>query len=278
MIEVIDRIPMYPGRVKLIPVAGQANTYDLVRADEPIEPGTPINRALFQAFIDDMNAIRQQVNDKLFEMSQRVQIDSLADGSVIGLYENGVMVPFVVLEKNYVESGRVLVVRRDSVKAETLYAESDTDYSGSKTDVWLNNDYLLTLDAATQGVLVEESIPVFNEYGVYASNRKVFLLSHKEYNLASVSGLPAEGSAISYFDTAERKIALYNGTPYRHWTRTVIQNDTVAGLVLETGSVGTDNPKTGIAGIRPAFTLPSTFVVTVVVPSTENVVATAEVI
>ena len=51
MIEVIDRIPLYPGRVKLIPVAGQANTYDLVRADEPLVAGTPINRALFESIV-----------------------------------------------------------------------------------------------------------------------------------------------------------------------------------------------------------------------------------
>ena len=44
---VVDRIPTYPGRVKLTPVSGQTNTYDLVRADQPIEEGTPINKALF---------------------------------------------------------------------------------------------------------------------------------------------------------------------------------------------------------------------------------------
>lgn len=45
-IPVVDRVPTYPGRVKLTPVAGQANTYDLVRADLPINEGTPINKAL----------------------------------------------------------------------------------------------------------------------------------------------------------------------------------------------------------------------------------------
>lgn len=49
MIEVKDRIPTYPGRVKMTPVAGQANTYDMVRADEPIEPGTPINKVLMDS-------------------------------------------------------------------------------------------------------------------------------------------------------------------------------------------------------------------------------------
>ena len=49
MIEVVDRVPAHPGRVKLIPVPGQPDTYDMVRADEPIVAGTPINKALFDS-------------------------------------------------------------------------------------------------------------------------------------------------------------------------------------------------------------------------------------
>lgn len=48
MIEVKNRQPTYPGRVKLTPVAGMVNTYDMVRADEPLEEGTPINATLFE--------------------------------------------------------------------------------------------------------------------------------------------------------------------------------------------------------------------------------------
>ena len=40
-----DRVSLYPGRVKLEPVAGQANTYDLTRADQPTQDGTPLNKA-----------------------------------------------------------------------------------------------------------------------------------------------------------------------------------------------------------------------------------------
>lgn len=51
MIEVVDRVPAHPGRVKLIPVPGQPDTYDMVRADEPVVPGTPINKALFDSIV-----------------------------------------------------------------------------------------------------------------------------------------------------------------------------------------------------------------------------------
>lgn len=40
-----DRIPLYPGRVTMTPVAGQANTFDMVRADDPTQEGTPLNKA-----------------------------------------------------------------------------------------------------------------------------------------------------------------------------------------------------------------------------------------
>lgn len=40
-----DRVPLYPGRVKMTPVAGQANTFDMVRADDPTQVGTPLNKA-----------------------------------------------------------------------------------------------------------------------------------------------------------------------------------------------------------------------------------------
>lgn len=39
-----DRLSKYPGRVKLTPVAGQADTFDMIRADEPENEGTPINK------------------------------------------------------------------------------------------------------------------------------------------------------------------------------------------------------------------------------------------
>lgn len=46
-IPVEDRVPTYAGRVKLTPVSGETNMYDMVRADMPITEGTPINKALF---------------------------------------------------------------------------------------------------------------------------------------------------------------------------------------------------------------------------------------
>ena len=48
-----DRVPRYPGRVKLTPVSGQANTYDMTMADQPTVEGTPLNK---QTFLTDATA------------------------------------------------------------------------------------------------------------------------------------------------------------------------------------------------------------------------------
>lgn len=53
-VEVKDRIPTYPGRVKLTPVSGQTDTYTLERADMPIDPGTPMNKLLFDHKADTL--------------------------------------------------------------------------------------------------------------------------------------------------------------------------------------------------------------------------------
>lgn len=47
----LDRVPTYPGRVTLTPVEGQANTYDMVRADAPRVAGTPLDKATFESVV-----------------------------------------------------------------------------------------------------------------------------------------------------------------------------------------------------------------------------------
>ena len=55
-----DRVPLYPGRVTLTPVAGQENTYDMVRADQPTQAGTPLNKA---SLLKDTTAAKLGLTD-----------------------------------------------------------------------------------------------------------------------------------------------------------------------------------------------------------------------
>lgn len=90
-----DRISRYPGRVRLTPVVGQQNVYDMVLADEPAQEGTKINKAnlltdataaLFglgaTAVPNDVfNKIKTSINASSGEISQRIR---MITGAYIG--------------------------------------------------------------------------------------------------------------------------------------------------------------------------------------------------
>lgn len=71
-----DRTPKYRGRVKLLPVAGQENIYDMTRADEPDDTGTPFNkRTMLQdstANFLQLNVANPFVDDALRQMPDRI--------------------------------------------------------------------------------------------------------------------------------------------------------------------------------------------------------------
>ena len=82
MIPVVDRVPTYPGRVKITKENGGTVEYvTWERADEPTEEGTPINKALFDSIQADLG------------LSENVTIcvspsgsDTLGDGSEANPY------------------------------------------------------------------------------------------------------------------------------------------------------------------------------------------------
>lgn len=276
--EFLDRVPTYPGRVVLTPVSGKNNTYDMTRADEPVVEGTPLNKALFDSFNGDIEALKKHVADTLYQMTQRVNVGDLADGAVFSLYENGVMTPYIKLKNNYESSGRVLAVRANCIKEDTLFNAEEINYENSRVDLWLNNEYISILDEATKSALDNVSVKVSTSVGVGGLSRKAFLLSLKEYNMTSSAGISAMGSDITYFSATERRKAMLNGTVINHWTRSNDRLRDTAAYITPDGEHMLGAPGTFVAGIRPALTLPTDFEVTAGVPATTNVMATAEVI
>ena len=82
--EVVDRVPTYPGRVKMTPVSGQTNVYDMTRMDSPITVGTPINKALF--------------DQKAYTLTDNVTVYVSASGSdVTG--EGTSVAPYATIQK-----------------------------------------------------------------------------------------------------------------------------------------------------------------------------------
>jgi len=283
MIEVKDRIPTYPGRVKMTPVAGQENTFDMVRADAPIEAGTPINRALFESINTVIEATKQAIENKLFEYSQRVRVGDLAVGSVLGLHENGVIVPYIKVDavKSNADQ-RSTVLRLDCIKYDTfMRPEDQRNYFGGKIDVWLNGEFFNSLDDATRGVLSEVTIfATGTDDTATQARRKIFIPSAGEYGFSYNNSVSPHGTVFDYFDGAQyRSVSKFNGTPVRHWTRSTVYNQDVGSVITPEGSLFEQvSTLAEQAGIRPAFLLPVDFEVTASVSSTANVNAAAEVI
>ena len=74
-----DRASLYPGRVKLIPVSGQENTYDMVRADEPTQDGDTISKA---TFLKDSTAALFGLDNTALPDDVLVTINIMFDGRV----------------------------------------------------------------------------------------------------------------------------------------------------------------------------------------------------
>ena len=74
MIEVKDRIPTKPNRIRIIPEGGASFYASWERADQPIQEGTPINKYLFDS-IDEWNIPHTNLDDIEID-AQRVTLDA----------------------------------------------------------------------------------------------------------------------------------------------------------------------------------------------------------
>lgn len=287
MIEVIDRVPTYPGRVKLTPVEGKENTFDMVRADAPIEAGTPINKALFDSVREELTALQHNMSDLINAHAQKATISSVPAGTEFVLYEDGIRVPFIKLAGEYGGTSRNLVRRKNIYKVESLATGAQSNvYTNCKTDAWLNSEvdgYISKFDSLTKAALGD--VPVIVAKGRGSSvletiYRKSFLLSATECGINYTGTHATEGAPVAYFNSYARKVAQYNGAAFAYWLRSPqIGTPTYNGCIDASGQqMLRDTTLENACGILPALTLPSDFEVDLSVPNTANTVATAEVI
>lgn len=99
-----DRVPKYPGRVQLTPVAGQTNIYDMIRADDPTQAGDALNKA--NLLPDDVAAAlgltgNPQVKDALMAL-----FGGIADASALANTKARVVTGFYTGTGTYGQSAR----------------------------------------------------------------------------------------------------------------------------------------------------------------------------
>ena len=227
--------------------------------------------------LSDFNNLREAFDNAMYDISNRVSLQSLPVGTEFGLHENGILVPFIKLADNYESSGRVLAVRKDCLYISQLLSGNSTVYEDCLIDIWLNGPYIETLNSVVQNVLSNVGIKSQGTFSMSTINRKVFILSISELQLVS-QGMPIEGSSIAYFNTNARRVSRISGSTTNYWTRTINTSTGNACYVSAGGTVATAIASEAALGIRPALTLPGTLEVTTGIPNTTNVMATAEVI
>ena len=286
-----DRVPLYPGRVTLTPVSGQANTFDLVRADQPTQEGTPLNKAnllkdataaLFgktnAAVPDDiLNLLSKSVLAQTAGKYTR-HVGTNADrpvGSTMTLNVGGKPYEFIVVQQGKPSSmyddscNGTWLLMKDIYEKRQWNSSNVNKYETSDVDAWLNNDFVGLFDNSVQSIIKQVKIPYrqnggsggTDQSGANGLSRKAFLLSGPEVGLAGTAYMSNDGTKLDYFNANTRpdskRIAYLNGSAADWWLRSPdAYRDINAWYVGLDGGCSGDHASYSY-GVRPCIILPS---------------------
>lgn len=283
-----DRVPLYPGRVKLTPVSGQANTYDMVRADEPTQEGTPLNKA---SLLTDATAALFGLgtdavpNDALLALSEaaflkkNVRAGSCSVGDIVKLSLNGVETEFIVVNQGIPGNATstydascdgTWLLMKDIYTVGQWNSADTADYPASSVHQFLNTEFLAQFDQDIQNAIQQVKIPFYNTSGSISTganglSTKAFLLSATEANLGYDSATQPvnEGACLEYFVGANKginpkRIAYYQGADTAWWWRSPYLAASGRNMALASGVNGNWSAPacSSECGIRPAIILP----------------------
>lgn len=186
-------------------------------------------------------------------------------GTMIKLNERGSPVEFYIAKHDYESglngTGRTLIVRKDCYDMR-VFGDSNNAYANNALDSWLCNTYLKLLDADIQAAIGTTKFyytPGNGNTTVTTLQRAVFQLSLTELG-KSATYANTEGTALPIASTLQ--IAYRNGSAVRQWTRTPRASGSYYVCCLNSnGSIAIDGCNYSY-GSRPAFTLPSDFIIT----------------
>lgn len=290
-----DRVPLYPGRVTLTPVSGPANTYDLTRADQPTQEGTPLNKAsllkdataaLFgktnAAVPDDiLSLLSKSMMAQVTEKYTKTTIGTLAVGKTITLNVSGAPKEFIVVHQGKPSSlyddscSGTWLLMKDIYENRVWQSGNINKYESSDIHAYLNSTFLNLFGSNIKDSVKQVNIPYRKNGGPGGTDQsganglptKIFLLSGYEvgWTTSDNSDLPVDGAMLDYFTASSggnsKRIANFNGSASRWWLRSPYIKDTNnVWTVYPNGSLdvrGASSPN----GIRPALILPSTFAI-----------------
>lgn len=164
---------------------------------------------------DAVSEIQEQIAIAVIQIST----SSVSIGQEIYLYEGDVLTPFIVVEKDYVKSGNVIVMRKYPLPPDIL-GTSLASYINSPLDTYLDGTYSRILGAQYSPIMLAAS----NMNGTSNSDdRKIFIPSYAELtgNSVTVAGRTVkEGSQFTYFSSGNSVICTHNGIGVNYFLRT----------------------------------------------------------
>lgn len=201
-----------------------------------------------------------------------VKLGTKAVGSIVKIKVNGAAKDFIIVHQGLPSSAYdascngVWVVMKD-IYTTMKWDGSNNDYLNSDMTAYLNGTFISLIDADIRNAIKQVKIPYTN----YSNNNvmsgsnglscKVFLLSGTEVGFSGVSYMNTEGAKLSYFDSASKRVA-YNGSSAAiWWLRSPGTSDGYYVWGVNTDGSSSSYWFNGSGGVRPAFVLPSTLVV-----------------
>lgn len=201
-----------------------------------------------------------------------VKLSTKAVGSIVKIKVNGAAKDFIIVHQGLPGSAYdascngVWVVMKD-IYTTMKWDGSNNDYLNSDMTAYLNGTFISLIDADIRNAIKQVKIPYTN----YSNNNvmsgsnglscKVFLLSGTEVGFSGVSYMNTEGAKLSYFDSASKRVAYNGSSAAGWWLRSPRAN--FSGFVWSVKSDGSYDYWycSNTYGVRPAFVLPSTLVV-----------------
>ena len=201
-----------------------------------------------------------------------VKLGTKAVGSIVKIKVNGAAKDFIIVHQGLPSSAYdascngVWVVMKD-IYTTMKWDGSNNDYLNSDMTAYLNGTFISLIDADIRNAIKQVKIPYTN----YSNNNvmsgsnglscKVFLLSGTEVGFSGVSYMNTEGAKLSYFDSASKRVA-YNGSSAAvWWLRSPFTNNGYYVWRVSADGSGGSSWFSNSYGVRPAFILPSTLVV-----------------
>ena len=197
-----------------------------------------------------------------------VKLSTKAVGSIVKIKVNGAAKDFIIVHQGLPSSAYdascngVWVVMKDIYTTSTF--GNNNSYKDSSIHSYLNSTFYNLIDSQIRAVIKQVKIPYTNsgvQSGANGLSTKVFLLSGTEVGFSGVSYMNTEGAKLSYFDSASKRVA-YNGSSAAGWwlRSPLTYNGSYVWSVESDGSDGRWY-YSNTYGVRPAFVLPSSLVV-----------------